>query len=1441
MRRPLRAVLALAAVAVALVLGSGAVLALTAPGHRLLYRLAMRELRKAVDGTAHLGAVRIASWRSVEVKDVAFDDPTGRPVLSAARVRASVSPFALLRGRFLIHDVVVVRPIVTLTEDSAGRWNLERLFRAVPSGAPTRGRRPLVDLRNARLTHGTLGIQPYGWARPVRIEGLELDLRRLRASDPDSTALIAEVRNVALQVRDPAVRIKRGYGHVVVDGDSVSMRLDAVELPGGTLDVRAGVRTRGGRTTYDLTADAHRFRFEDVAWLAPELPRSGGGTVWLRATKDLEGRSTWEFRDVDVQSGPSRVRGGARLATGGSRGGRVEALDLTAAPLDLALLAPLLKDLPLHGQVRGTVRGSGPLSALDVVADLAFTDAAAAGHPVSTLRGRGRLAIGGRTTLAFRRFALAPADLSLATIAGVAPVVDLHGRVRADGTLDGPWTDAAFSGALVHSDGEGPVSTARGTARLTLADTTRLAADLALDSLSFDVLARSYTGIPLRGSAGGRVRLEGPVTALVVDGDLAGPSGHVVVGGTVGARDSTTLLQLRGRFDGVDLARHSGAAPPTVLTGSFTTDLRLPSDTRARTEGTLGISLARSRIAGLGVDRAGLGVTLGAEVLRLDTLFLEQPNVVVHGSGLLGRPGSPPGEMHVEVRADTLAGLAPLVRWLRRQSGDSAAAPVDLDGAGRMDLRLAGTTAAWELQGELDVGRFSFGDYGALALHLEGAYASGANRRSLRVKAHADSLTIAAMRYSDVRVTAAGPTDAMAARVEATLPGAAPLAAAGVAGVDSTGLRVRIDSGTIRLPSATWVFTRPVNVAVTPETLAVDTLELRSEAGGRVLADGSVPLAGAGDFHLRADSVPVADLYALAQSDTAGIGGYLSIATHLTGTAASPTIEAYLTLADGRFGDFRTPMVDALLRYGDHLLTLKGGLWRGTERVLAARGSVPIDLSLTGAERRQLPGPIEIRFQADSVDLSALDAFTSLVTGVRGVLTADAAVGGTWDQPVLSGQVRVARGELTLPSLGQRWRDIVVRLEASGNRIHVAEARIGGGQGTLDIRGDVVLQDLNRPVLDLTLDARAFQALNRRDFAGITGTGTLRLTGPFLGAQLTGRLTVDEGFLAFADLVEKRIVNLDDPEFRAVVDSSLARAAELGPAPEVVFLDSLRIDNLHVTMGPSVWLRSSEANIQLAGDVTVSKTTESVLNPYRLDGTLRAVRGTYRLTVGPTSKDFLVSRGEVRFFGTPDLNPQLDIAAEHTVRSVRGSDLVVRARIGGTLLEPLLTLESDQRPPLSETEIVSYLLFGRPSFELVGSGAGVRSEQAVLQGAVAGLAGIAAGQLEQTLVGDLGLPIDYIAIRPGTSGDVLGTTRVEAGRQIGERTFLSLNAPLCEVRRGISSQLFGATLAYRLSGFWRLEASVEPLLQECRALGGVPQPTTPYQIGVDLFWQRGIQ
>jgi translocation and assembly module TamB len=714
----------------------------------------------------------------------------------------------------------------------------------------------------------------------------------------------------------------------------------------------------------------------------------------------------------------------------------------------------------------------------------------------------------------------------------------------------------------------------------------------------------------------------------------------------------------------------------------------------------------------------------------------------------------------------------------------------------------------------------------------------------LALTSGADSLRIGGLSYSSVALTATGPQDSLQVHAAGAFALGSSAQVDALLSADSAGWRARLGAARVALRGRVWTLTGHPGLAATRDAVAVDTLVFRGQDGGRLLLGGRVPLAGPGDVRLTADSVPLADLYALAEADTTGVDGLLHAAIRLAGPADDPTIAASAAIEGGRFGDFRAPRVDAAADYAAKRLVFQAGLRSEREQVLTASGTLPLDLSLTSVARRQLPDSLRIRVRADSVDLGVLDALTALVRDVQGQLSADVQVGGTWDDPVLEGSAQISGGAATIPALGARYTGIEAKMGLGGDRLTVEQARLKGGTGSLGVTGDIRFTALTRPVLDLRVTASGFSAFTQRDFAGLTASGDLRLAGPAAGATLSGRVTVDAGFLAFADLVEKRIVNLDDPEFRAVVDSNLARASDLGPSAKNVFLDSLRIRGLTVTMGPDVWLRSHEANIQLAGDFTVAKEVESGASRYRIDGELRATRGTYRLTVGPTSKEFRVTKGTVRFFGTPDLNPVLDIVAEHPVRAVQGNDIVVRAVIGGTLLVPKLTLESDQRPPLSETEIVSYLLFGRPSFDLASSGGsgGPSSEQSIFQGALAGLAGVLSGELEQTLVTDLGLPVDYIAIRPGggTVGDIFGSARVEAGTQIGERTFLTLNAGLCQVAsRGQSSQALGASIEYRLARRWSVEASVEPTVQECRPVGFLIRPPAAYQVGFDLFWQSG--
>jgi len=266
-----------------------------------------------------------------------------------------------------------------------------------------------------------------------------------------------------------------------------------------------------------------------------------------------------------------------------------------------------------------------------------------------------------------------------------------------------------------------------------------------------------------------------------------------------------------------------------------------------------------------------------------------------------------------------------------------------------------------------------------------------------------------------------------------------------------------------------------------------------------------------------------------------------------------------------------------------------------------------------------------------------------------------------------------------------------------------------------------------------------------------------------------------------------------------------------------------------------VWLRSDEANIQLAGSARLTKQR----NQYLVSGTLQAVRGTYRLKVGPVSREFVVTDGTVRYFGTPDQDAALDIKAKHVVHPVPApgqpnDDISVVAHIGGTLLVPKVTLEAEKYD-YSQTEIISLLLFGKRTVDLGGDQGGIADQRAVVQSALA----ILSGEIEQTIVSG-GVPVDYVEIRPGGGGQgtVLSPWNVAVGRQLGPKTFIVVNAGFCAGGPVGVQNMLGLSLQFRISPEWRTEASFAPV-QTCSSDANatvVNQP--PRQVGLDLFWER---
>jgi translocation and assembly module TamB len=1421
--------------------GAAAAALRTSAGRSVLVRAALEWANRAIDGRVTVGSVEGSLLGGLDAREVRVWDPAGQLLARVARLQVRYGLRDLLARRVVLGQLIITAPSVNLIAAPDGPFNYERVLRLDRAGGG--GPAPLVAFRDVVITDGTVAIQSpadssagRGTIRERRIEGLNARLSYARISSPlpADRALHFEIAHLAAEVSDPALRLEGARGVIDIAGDSLLLDLDEVRLPRSRAAVKGALSWDAGSLRYRLDVRSRSVRLEDLRWIEARFPE--GLAVEGEGAIRSQGEDVLAFTGDDMTLVGADGRGGrmhGRLALILGPGDRwsLDSTDVNLDDFDLEYWRPMLDTLPLAGRITGRFRGRGPRESLQVALQWAFRDSLVPNWPRSMLEADGRVAIGVPGEFVFHDFVVRSASLDLGTVRRLVPL-GLVGRLDAAGTLNGPWREAEFSGTLRHADAPLPPSSVRGVLRLDARrDTVGLWADWVADSLSLDGLRSSYPALRLSGSFGGDLRLSGYLDSLTLRADLAGPAGTVHASGALvllappwGARSFTA------RFSDVDLRGFDPSWPPTALHGRLAGTAWL--DSGLAPGATLSLRLDSSSVAGTGLDSVWVRLATADSLIRVDTGAAWGPGFVVGSVGSLGLGGSHEGSLEVRLRSDSVESLAPLVRWLRVAGADSV--PDSVAGGGiELSLTLTGSLerAASRWRGRL--GRLRWGQ-----LYVRGAAAAASldpGVAAVRLDLDVDSVTWGGLDFSGVEGRIRGLRDSLAWFARARLGTEGSWLAGGRWRREpARGIAV-IDSLGVLLPSGAWFLTRGAAIEVSDEAADVGDLKLRSASGrSSVTLAGRFPRAGPGALRLGIEGLPLEDVWALLQLPGTA-GGELSGSIDLAGTAAAPEIRGTIGLTNGVFGAFRSPYVAGTVEYRNRLLGGEFGLWRGGQQILELSAELPLDLALNPAGDRRLPGPLSVRAVADGVDLAFIETMIPLARQTSGRLYAEASIGGTWTRPELGGTVRITDGAATFPALGVRHERLNGVLVLSGDTIRVDQLSVRSGEGTLAVSGYVRLEELTRPRLALQLAADRFRAIAARDVVAATVSGDFALQGPVFGATLSGRGSIVQGVVYFTDMITKEIVNLEDPRYEADLADLLYRSGlerrVLREEFQSRFLDRLRIENLTLEMGSEVWMRSSEANFQLAGRVLVGKDGDR----YRLDGTLETPRGTYRLplTTGVT-REFAVTRGQLQYFGTPDLNATLDIEARHVVRRPT-ENVTVTVHIGGTMYAPSLRFTSDIRPPISETEIISYLLFGTSSFEALAAGGG-QGRQELLSSTASR---VLAGQLERSLIGDFGLPLDYLQIRPGESSPLSGI-EVAVGKHLwllGVSTFLTLSPRVCQNRSVLDPGELGVSIEVRLSRQWLLAGSRDPV-GAC-AVSSQLRGGSPYQLGVDLLWERG--
>jgi translocation and assembly module TamB len=1338
-----------------------------------------------------------------------------------------------------------------------------------------------------------------GFTHTHRWSGATAFLPHIRIADPDSNSFGQEfvIESMRVEEQEPPFSFRSARGVVRKMGDSVFVNMAHFDLPasagsatakvwwGSNLPVRLDIR---------ITADS--VSLKDVAWVYPTLPTEGGGRTKLQITNNKQNLHIFEYAlsDMDVRSTKSRLTGAMTFVVGGPVLA-VRDVDLQGAPINFDLVRTLAgAPFPVdwQGNLYGFAQGpGGPLThfMLDR-SDVTWHDTHVPGA-VSRLSGRGELDILDPAFTRFHGFDVDVSTLDLRSIEYLFPGFPrIHGTVAGTATLDSVWTDVRFSKANVtHRNGPGDPTRVTGAGRVTYGKEF-MKFDVAVNAepLSLTMMSNAYP-LGLKGLLSGPIQVKGISNDLQLAMDLQGPAGRISYNGKVDAYPLSVAARGSGRVEGLDLSQLLAQikTPPGWITGAYQLDVRGDTNDLATLQGSAAMQLDRSEFDSIRVFPSRFRARFADGRMYIDTLRIESVAAAITASGALGLASRASDTLHYQVVVDSLGGLRRYITkftssWAQQPAVASAASADSLAGSMVLLGSVRGSVKALDVSGQV-VGKNIFvrreaGKEIVGSFALANVLAQPSGTASLRFNA----LDVGGI----VLDTLGGAVQFEAGRTGVFSFGSlakngVTLAAHGDLALSDSTTTVVVRDIALVTDSSRWSLRGPSNIETKGRGISIDSLILVNGAGGRISLEGTVPDTGRARIFLRADSVSLHDVGRVVQL-RAPFSGWAHVTAQGAGPALAPVMNMQAALSDVRYGGVQLQGVNATAEYINKRATVALDLSRNGHKALAARGSLPLELKYFGA--RLLDDSLHGTIRTDSASFDIIEALVPGLKEATGRLVMNLDVAGTWKHPDLAGVLRVENGEVYVDTLGIRLKGVNVDVAVFGHNDSLAIRRFvastqTGPADSISLKGYVAYREINSPYVDLTLAARSFRALDKRSLARMdisTEPGGLRLRGRLRGATLRGGLVVDRGtiFLPDPELARKQVT-----EVGASFRDTSAAARQLRPEKSSHFFDSILIDGVRITLGDDVWLRSREANIKLGGSLSVQRSTRQSEELAQetgmgsrgerdggsvpaLDGVLRAERGTYTLALGIVLREFQVQEGTITFYPTPELKPELNITALHTVHTANGEDLHIRVRLTGPLYpNPIISLESAESFPMSTSEMVSYLIFGQPDFQLGSADKG--AVQLAAQTLFPSLQTFGASQLRNVL----GSWADVLQVRFGstdltalsggrsstTQGEalrqILWNSRLGAEKQLTDRVFVSLSTGICQLSQsnsqpGTTSQLedfyngLSGKFEYRLSRDASIKAGKEPS-QSQMICGG--RSTTgrlvsaPSQWGFSLF------
>lgn len=401
--------------------------------------------------------------------------------------------------------------------------------------------------------------------------------------------------------------------------------------------------------------------------------------------------------------------------------------------------------------------------------------------------------------------------------------------------------------------------------------------------------------------------------------------------------------------------------------------------------------------------------------------------------------------------------------------------------------------------------------------------------------------------------------------------------------------------------------------------------------------------------------------------------------------------------------------------------------------------------------------PVEGSFEFRVADLGLVEAFLFDIADARGSFLLTTQIGGTLADLTVDGDANLSDGYALIPTLGLELTDIQFAASGRPEGTIEVDGQVRSGEGLLTLTGRSQRYPSAAEPSVFQLRGERFLVLDIPE-VNLLANPSIDLAFDGATLQLTGDVVIPRGRLGFPEIPASAVTPSED--VRIVGDSLLVKE------PPVPFGADIT-----VTLGDDVFFNGFGFASNLIGNVRIRQ--EPRAEPTGR-GEVRFINGTFR----SFGQELRVDPGRLLFSGPID-NPTVDARA--FVRASDGTE--AGFRIGGTVQK--LDVSTYSVPPKSDSDIMAYILFGRPMDQTSSEEGSQASNNAAILGA---------NMLGMTLAPSVGL--DEARVDAGSSQN---KAQFVVGKYISPRLFLGYGV-------GIYEPISTLRIRYLLSARWSIEA-----------------------------------